>query len=106
MSNKINVYNNNQKIIARVEYNDNLDQWDGKNWSRGSTGRHLGITKLKKSGQYVFIHGTDWQGERDWAEVIGSREAYEIIIQNNHEELLEKYPELKVYNKDIEDEEM
>lgn len=103
---KVNVYDDNQNVIARVEYNSNLDQWDGKNWSCGSTGRHLGITKLKKSGKYVLIHGTDWQGERDWAWIISPEEAYKKIVESNNEELLEKYPDLKVYEEEIEEEEV
>ena len=35
---KVNVYEDG-KVIARVQYNDNLDYWDGKNWTCGSIGR-------------------------------------------------------------------
>ena len=44
-------------VIARVEYNNNLDFWDGHNWTCGSTGRHLGLTQLR-DGRFVLIHGT------------------------------------------------
>ena len=70
---KIPVYEDGN-IIARVNYNSDLDYWDGRNWTCGSTGHHKGLTKLKKSGQYVLIHGTQWQGERDSAEIISKEE--------------------------------
>lgn len=64
----INVKNANGKIVARVEYNHNLDKWDGNNYCRG-VGRHLGLTRLR-NGNYALIHGTQWQGEEDSAEEI------------------------------------
>ena len=59
----VNVYEDGE-IIAVVEYNNNLDYWDGSNWTAGSTGRHEGLTQLE-DGQFVLIEGTDWQGEKD-----------------------------------------
>ena len=50
---KVNVYEDG-KVIARVQYNDNLDYWDGKNWTCGSIGRHLGLTRLRKSGRCSY----------------------------------------------------
>lgn len=102
----INVCNNEGKVIARVKYNSNLDYWDGHNMTCGSTGRHLGITKLKKSGQYVLIHGTQWQGEKDTAEIITPEEAYQTIMQMEHSELLEDYPDLKEFENEMETEEV
>jgi len=32
--------------IGTAECTDNLDHWDGHNWTCGSTGRHLGIGKI------------------------------------------------------------
>ena len=45
---RINVYEDAQhdEIIARVRYNQCLDYWDGRNWTSGGVGRHLGLTKL------------------------------------------------------------
>jgi hypothetical protein len=97
MNVSVNVYDGNGKVIARVNYNDNLDNWDGHNWSCGANGRHLGITKLKKSGQYVLIHGTQWQGEGNTSEIITHEEAFQVILRNGHSELLEKFPDLKKY---------
>ena len=102
---KVNVKDAEGKVIARVLYNSNLDNWNGSNWTSGSTGRHLGLTRLKKSGQYVLIHGTQWQGEINTAEIISPKEAYQIILQMDHEDLLEKYPDLKKYDSEIEMEE-
>jgi len=86
---KVNVYEDG-KVIARVEYNNDLDTWDGSNWTSGSTGHHLGITKLK-DGRYVLIHGTQWQKESDWAEIIDEDEAIQQILKRDKDELLDEF---------------
>lgn len=88
---KVNVYEGlgGYGIVARVERNDILDYWDGSNWTSGSTGHHLGITRLR-DGRYVLIYGTQWQGERDSAEVVTDEEALQAILRSDHEELLDK----------------
>lgn len=101
---KVNVYEDG-KVIARVQYNDNLDFWDGKNWTCGSIGRHLGLTRLRKSGQYVLIHGTDLQGEQDRAEIVTDEEAYQVIISSGNTELLDKFPDLQRFEEDIDTDE-
>jgi len=101
---KVNVYEDG-KVIARVQYNDNLDFWDGKNWTCGSIGRHLGLTRLRKSGQYVLIHGTDLQGEQDRAEIVTDEEAYQVIISSGNFELLDKFPDLQRFEEDLDTDE-
>lgn len=86
---KVNVYENG-KIIARVAYNHNLDHWDGHNWTSGGVGLHLGLTQLK-DGRFALIHGTQWQGQRDWAEIISKERAIQEILTSGDEELLDKY---------------
>lgn len=101
---KVNVYEDG-KVIARVQYNDNLDYWDGKNWTCGSMGRHLGLTRLRKSGKYVLIHGTDFLGEQDSAEIISDEEAYQQILTSGNIELLEKFPDLRRFEDDLDTDE-
>jgi hypothetical protein len=106
MDYKVNVYKNSfsDEVIARVTYTDNLDFWDGSNRTCGSTGRHKGLTKLR-DGRYVLIHGTQWQGERDWAEVITPEEALQEILRGDNLDLLEekRFEELAdLYEKMIE----
>lgn len=104
---RINVYNEKGEVVARVRYNANLDFWDGRNWTCGSTGRHKGLTKLK-DGRYVLIHGTQWQDEKDYAEVITKEQALQEILKAQRLELLEtkKFKELKeLYEKTILEEE-
>jgi len=97
---RVNVYANEYDldgdVIARVRYNQNLDYWDGRNWQNGGTGRHKGLTKLR-DGRYVLIHGTDWQGERDWAEIISAEQALQEILKAQRLELLDtkKFADLK-----------
>lgn len=93
---RVNVYDEEGEVIARVRYNENLDYWNGRNWENGGTGRHKGITKLK-DGRYVLIHGTDWQGERDYAEIISAKQALQEILKSGNSELLDtkKFAELK-----------
>jgi hypothetical protein len=92
----VNVYGDNGKVIARVKANNNLDWWDGSNWTCGSTGRHKGLTRLA-DGRYVLIHTTQWQGEHDYAEIISEKRALQEILKANAVELLEepKFAELK-----------
>jgi hypothetical protein len=99
----VNVYDENGRVIAMVKANNNLDWWDGSNYTCGSTGRHKGLTRLK-TGEYVLIHGTQWQGERDWAEIITPEQALQEILKSGNMELLEeeRFSELKaLYEKTI-----
>lgn len=104
---RVNVYENQYDldgdVIARVRYNQNLDYWDGRNWQNGGMGRHKGITRLK-DGRYVLIHGTQWQGEKDWAEIISPKQALQEILKSGNHDLLEtkKFRELKeLYEKQM-----
>ena len=84
---RVNVYENGD-VIARVRYNSCLDYWDGRNWTNGGVGRHKGLTKLR-DGRYVLIHGTDWQGEKDWTEIISPEQALQEILKSGNTELLD-----------------
>ena len=106
---RVNVYEN-QDVIARVRYNSCLDYWDGRNWTNGGVGRHKGLTKLR-DGRYVLIHGTNWQGEKDWAEIISPEQALQEILKSGNTELLDtkKFAELKKLYKEkylLEDDEL
>lgn len=104
---RVPVYDDDGNIIARVRYNSCLDYWNGRNWENGGTGRHKGLTRLK-DGRYVLIHSTDWQGEKDWAEIIGPKEALQEILKSGNDELLDtkKFRELKkLYEEEYEEEE-
>jgi hypothetical protein len=85
----VNVYEDGE-IIAVVEYNNNLDYWDGSNWTAGSTGRHEGLTQLE-DGQFVLIEGTDWQGEKDTAYIIDEHAAIQKILRSGNDELLKEF---------------
>ena len=97
----VNVYNDNGDLIATVKYNSNLDNWNGSNWQNGGTGHHLGIPKLS-DGTFVLIHGSDWQGDRDWAETIPPKKAYELIMKYD-ESMLEwkAFKELKRFEENL-----
>ena len=71
-------------VIGMVEYTDNLDYWDGSNHTCGSAGRHLGIGKTQDGGFYL-VHGTQWQGERDSAEIVSEQEAKATVLKHNPE---------------------
>ena len=96
---RINVYAGEEyrdQIIARVRYNNVLDHWDGSNWTSGSTGMHLGITKLR-DGRYVLIVGSQWQGSTDYGYVVSAEEALQEILKSGNSKLLDtkKFKELK-----------
>lgn len=97
----VNVYNGNGEVIAIVKYNQDLDIWDGSNWSNGGTGQHLGITRLS-DGKYVLIFGTDWQGHQNYAELTSEREAFQLIMRYCPELLEEdKFKELNKFKKEL-----
>jgi hypothetical protein len=66
-------------------------------------GRHKGLTVLKNAKEYVLIHGTQFQGERDWAEIITPEDAFQEIIQSGNTELFDDpmFAELKKYIKEL-----
>jgi len=86
MPHKVPVFDEDQKIVAHVEYSNNLDYWDGHNWTCGSTGEHLGLTVLK-DGRFVLIHGTQWEGRRDHAEIVSADEALQAVLNSDSEAL-------------------
>lgn len=96
---RVNVYEGEEyqeRIISRVRHNQDLDYWDGNNWTNGGTGMHKGITKLA-DGRYVIIIGSQWQGARDYGYVVDAQEALQEILKSGNEQLLEtkKFAELK-----------
>jgi hypothetical protein len=91
MTKKLPVYEEGRRnVVARVKYNNNLDFWNGQNWSSGSTGRHLGLTRLK-DGRFVLIYGSDWQGERDYGILVSKKRAIQEIIRAGADEQLDRY---------------
>ncbi len=80
---KIPVYTTDEgrgePVVARVQYNQMLDNWNGSNWQRGGVGRHLGLTILR-DGTPVLIYGTNWQGERDYGVTVTPQEALAAIL--------------------------
>lgn len=102
---KVNVHNG-EEIVARVEYNELLDNWDGNCRSSGGAGHHLGIAKLK-SGKFVLIYGTEWEGEHDMASVVSDKESMFAVLKSGHDELLDqpKYARLKELSEKMDGEE-
>lgn len=96
----IPVYDEEGDVVAEVEYNSNLDYWDGNNHTCGSTGRHKGLTQLE-TGEYVLIHGSQWQGERDSAEIISPDQAVKEIVRSGNIELFESFPDLAELRKAV-----
>ena len=91
----------NNKIVARVKYNEKLDYWNGRNWGNGGLGMHKGITKLK-DGRFVIIIGSQMQGSKDYAYIVSKEEALQEVLKSGNLELLEekKFVELKtLYDK-------
>ena len=91
-------------IVARVNPNDNLDFWDGGDMNCGAPFSHKGLTKLRKSGDYVLIHMSQWQGAKDWAEIITPNRAVDEILFSGNTKLLNKYPDLQEIAKNLDQE--
>ena len=100
---KISVYDGRQ-VVARVKYNENLDHWDGHNWTCGGLGLHEGITRLK-DGRFVIIRGSQHEGDRDYAEIVSNDMALQAVLRAKDEKLLQKYFSEKIAELDTEEEE-
>lgn len=104
---RVNVLDESENVVARVRYNSCLDYWDGRNWTNGGVGRHLGLTKLK-DGRYALIYGTQWQGEKDYGKIVTPERALQEILKSGNSDLLntKKYAELNaLYEKNVTEEE-
>lgn len=84
----INIYEYG-RVIGRVTASTNLDYWDGSNMCHGGLGRHLGLT-IRKNGDLVLIHTSQWQGAQDYAEVVSEDEAMQAILRADALDLLEE----------------
>ena len=87
---RVKVFNENGEVVALVGYNQNLDYWDGRNFTNGGTGKHKGLTKLR-DGSFVLIYGTNWQDERDYAEIINEEDAFQWIVKSGAFELFDDH---------------
>lgn len=96
----VNVYESTESrlnggpFVARVRYNENLDHWDGSNWSNGGVGQHLGITRLRKSGKMVIIYGSNRQNSINCGITVTDDVATSMILSNNAD-VIKKYPHLQ-----------
>lgn len=70
------------KAHGRVHYTNNLDSWDGHDFSAGGMGSHLGIGKTK-TGLIYAVHGSNWEGGKDWAEVIDREDAKQLLLTHD-----------------------
>ena len=84
----------NDGVIARVEYNQMLDNWNGSNWQRDGVGRHLGLAILR-DGRPVLIHGTDWQGEESYGVTVTEKEALDKILTADNADKVLAIPRFK-----------
>ena len=109
MSSKVNVYADEWKseVVARVNYSVNLDCWDGRNWTNGGVGRHLGLTKLR-DGRYVLIFQSEHDGERPYGLIVTPERALNEVLESHNEELLEskRFHGLTEYLEGLEEEDL
>jgi hypothetical protein len=49
----------------------------------------------------VLIYGTQWQGERDTAELISHRRAVQEILKSGNTGLFDEYPELQTIRENL-----
>ena len=79
---KVKCYNGNE-VIGMVDCVYNLDYWDGSTHTPEIAGRHLGIGKTKDGRFFYLVHGAQWQGEKDYAELVGEEEAKQEVLRHN-----------------------
>lgn len=72
-----------QGVLARVKINTILDS------SNLGKGCHLGITRLRKTGQHVLIHSNDKE-EIGYGVITSHEDAMDAVVQSGHLELLEE----------------
>lgn len=96
----VNVYDENGEIIANVDYNNNLDVWNGQNWQSGGTGKHRGLTQLE-DGHFVLIFGSDWQGVESYAEIISKETALQEILKSGDLDLLDEFDLRELYEQKL-----
>jgi hypothetical protein len=96
----VKVYDESREIIADVDYNNNLDVWNGSNWQSGGTGKHKGLTRLE-DGRFVLIYGTDWQGESNHAVIIDSDQALQEVIESGDLDLLDEFDLREKYESEM-----
>lgn len=96
----VNVYNENNEVIADVDYNNKLDTWNGSNFQSGGAGQHKGLTRLE-NGKFVLIHGSDWQGVQDYGEIISRAEALQEILNSRDMDLLDEFDLREDYEKQM-----
>jgi len=96
---KVNVYDNG-KLVAEVDYNDNLGVFCNFDKENQSANRYMGITRLEDS-RYVLIYGTDVHFENNEAWIISPEKALREILESRRKELLELpiFAELKELRK-------
>ena len=82
-----------ERVIGMVDYTDNLDHWDGHNWTSGGTGYHIGIGKTKL-GKWYVCYGTQWEGQQDYAHIISEAAARQKCLDHggNYEQLFGEPP--------------
>jgi len=93
---KVNVYDGDGEVIARVRFTRNLDSWDGHNWGCGGTGNHEGLTKLK-DGRYIIVYSSQFEGNRPYGEIVSKERALHAIMVTDNLDLLDekRFEELK-----------
>jgi len=95
-----------RRVIAMVNYQNNLDCWSGHSSTNGGIGRHKGITKLKDD-RHVIIYGTEHPNEKDYALVVTPEKALQEILESGHTYLLKdpKFESLNLLYEQLEQEE-
>jgi phosphomannomutase len=85
----------NDEIIGDVEYNENLDRWDGQNYTNGGRCMHKGWGYLEEEEQFYIIIGSDWQGTQDYAYCVSAEQLIREMIDSENTRDIDKYPELQ-----------
>lgn len=90
----IPLYNGSNDIIGEVDYNQDLDYWDGRNWTNGGVGKHKGFGQLD-DGRFYIIYGSQWQGDMSYARICSKEKLIKEMIKSSNSKYIEDYPELE-----------
>jgi hypothetical protein len=83
------------EIIGEVVYNENLDRFNGHNFTNPGRCMHKGWGYLEEEACYYIIIGSDWQGTQDYAYVVSAEQLIREMIDSDNTSEIDECPELQ-----------
>lgn len=75
-------YGTVEEIEFDTDDEQDLDEWNGNDWTSGSIGRHHSVVKLE-DGKYLMICRSQWESEHTTAQIMTAAEYAEYRKERN-----------------------